>query len=748
MAARGRCQAATPGDRTGGEENMSNPNLWAITSLGILACALAAPAAADTASPSDALKEVVVTARKVRENAQDVPISIVTFSASQLTAMNADDLSSLGNSIPNVTIGTSSEARDQNIVIRGISTVTRSIGEETGVAVYLDGVYTGRIETYDQELADIDQVEVLRGPQGTLFGRNTTEGAILLNTVQPGNQTTGDATLDFGNFGLLESNGYVSGPIKQDLLYAKISWFGATDDGYATNVYNGGKAGNRNDFGGRFELRATPNENLDITLSLDATGHHDKPYLMQITSGAFGETLRPFTFDDVYPPKERTANGGAALTVNYRLPGGQTLTSISSWRDSDWTQFTDETYNGQDLAFSNYTEHTDYGSQELRIASPAGERLDYVAGLYYSYQYSTTHTPVSIGNGLATIFGIPDGLESFDLRADVRTNAYAGFANLTYHLTRHWTLTAGGRYTWETEHLNYQQFDPDSLGFVPNIGPLSRDYSDGAFTPTASIVYRFKSHWNAYATYSSGYKSGGFNVDTLSTANHIGFGPEHVKNYELGTKGEFLDSRLRTDFDVFHMDYYDLQVTQYDPASFSNYIGNAASAKINGIELDAVALVMPHWTVSADAGVLDTKFNKFIDQYGNDLAGERLTFAPKFSGSLRTQYTVPVTAKVAAYVNGQFDYRSAAFSQYNDIKTTPSDLLPAYGLLDAAVGLAFDDSRLRVQLYCQNLTNKLYQINKTTQLPLLSFLPPYDYEETTTTYGMPRTYGLSLTASF
>jgi iron complex outermembrane receptor protein len=728
-------------------KSTSQPNRVAA----LLAVAVILPAAADAAdavAPSDALGEIVVTARKREENVRDVPLSVVTFSASELAARNADDLSSLGNSIPNVTIGTTSESKDQNIVIRGISTVTRSIGQETGVAVYLDGVYTGRIETYNQELADIDQVEVLRGPQGTIFGKNTTEGAINITTVKPGDTPTGSATLDFGNFGLVEGSGFVSGPIKEGLLFGKIALYGATDDGYAVNVFNGAKVGDRNDGGGRFQLRATPNEDLDITLSGDFTNHHNHPYTFEVTNGTYGNIPGPFTLDEAYPNTERTANGGFALNVEDRLAGGYTLTSISSWRESDWTDHSDETWNGQYLAYSDYTEHSDYGSQELRIASPAKARLEYVAGLYYSYQYSTTHTPVSIGDGLAAIFGIPDGFESFDLRSNVKTGGYAAFANASYHFNSSWTLTAGGRYTWEKKHLDYQQFDPDSLGFVPNIGPLSRDYSQGAFTPTASIVYGITDHVNVYATFASGYKSGGFNVDTLSSADHIGFSPEHVNNYELGTKGEFLNGRLQVDLDVFHMDYNDLQVTQYDPASFSNYIGNAASAKINGLEFDAVARVTPAWTVSGNIGLLDTKFDKFIDQYGNSLAGERLTFAPKFSAALATQYSVPVTTDVAAYVNGEYTYRSAVYSQYNDVKTTPSDILGAYGLLNGSIGLSFDQAKWKVELYARNLTNKLYEINKTTQLPLLSFLPPYDYEETTTTYGMPRTYGISFKTHF
>jgi iron complex outermembrane receptor protein len=196
------------------------------------------------------------------------------------------------------------------------------------------------------------------------------------------------------------------------------------------------------------------------------------------------------------------------------------------------------------------------------------------------------------------------------------------------------------------------------------------------------------------------------------------------------------------------MDYNDLQVTQYDPASFSNFIGNAGKAKINGLEFDSRVRLTPAWTVSAAVGLLDTKFDEFIDQYGNSLAGERLTFAPKFSGSLATQYSVPITAYVSAYLNAEYNYRSAVFSQYNDIQFTPANILNAYGLLNASIGLSFDQGRWKVEAYSKNLTNKLYEINQTTQRPLLSFLPPYAYDETTTTYGMPRTFGIALKARF
>jgi iron complex outermembrane receptor protein len=720
----------------------SQPRWVAGLLVSSLAVPVAAPAADSDTGPA-VLEEVVVSARKREENARDVPISFVSMSSRDIEDQGATDLKSLTNSVPNVIIGTSDQDRRQNIVIRGISTVARSIGQETGVAVYLDGVYTGRTETYNQQLADIDRVEFLRGPQGTLFGKNTTAGAISLTTIKPGDQPAGSLSAEFGNFGRIESDGYVSGPLVEGLLYGKVSGFGATSDGYATNAFDGSKAGDQNYGGGRIQLRATPNADLDMTLSADLTRRHNRPYRFEVTTGTFGNIPGPFSFDEAYPSTERTGNSGVALNVDYKLPAGHTLTSITSWRKSDWTDHSDETWNGQHLAFSDYTEHSTYGSQELRIASPFGGPIDYVAGLYYSYQKSSTHTPVSVGDDLAAIFGIPQGWESFDLKSDVTTNGYAAFGNASYHINTSWTLTAGVRYTDEQKHLNFDQRDPNGLGFVPNIGPLSRDYSKSAVTPTASIVYAISPKQNVYATFSSGYKSGGFNVDTLSNANRLSFNPEHVNNYEIGTKGEFLDGRLQADADVFHMDYKDLQVTQYDPASFANFIGNAATARIDGVELDTSALVTKGWSVTARLGYLHTRFTQFIDQYGDNLRGNELTFAPKFSGTLSTEYTLPLTGAVYAFARTEYSYRS---SSHADVTNLPEDQLNSFGLLNARLGVSLNHGKWTVEIFGNNLTDRLYAINRTTQLPLLSFLPPYNYEETTTTYGLPRMYGIRLTA--
>jgi iron complex outermembrane receptor protein len=711
------------------------------------ACALVLGSAAHAEGDAvavETLEEIVVSARMRDEDLRDVPISIVAISANDLAQRGATELRNLGDVVPNVIVGTGNQERRTNLVIRGISTEARSIGQETGVGVYLDGVYTGRAETYNQRLPDIAQVEFLRGPQGTIFGKNTIAGAISLTTLKPSDEVTGSLSLDGGNYGHAEAIGFLSGPLKEGLLFGKIAAYGLTEDGYAKNMFDGSRAGRKLQDGVRIQLRATPSDQLEVSLSADVNRIDGEPYRAEVTRGTFGNEPGPYTFDEAYKSWEHIDYSGAALTVNYLLDSGHSLTSITAFRKSKWDTLGDETWNGFKHAWAEYEQSSDYASQELRLASPSGEKLEYVVGLYYSNQKSDTHTPVFIGDGLADILGIPYGWKSFDQRADVTTDGYAAFANATYHFAERWAATLGGRYTYEQKDLNFQQFDPNGLGFVPGIGPLSDDYSGGEFTPTASLMYSLNSSWNFYATYSSGYKSGGFNVDVLSTANNISFDAERVDNFEVGAKAALFDGRAQANVAVFYMDYKDLQVTQYDAATFANYIGNAASASVTGIEFDLVAQPTPHLNITAGLGLLDASFDRFIDQYGVDLKGNDLPFAPSLSASLATQYSWPINSAIGAFVRLEGTYRDRT---YPDVQNDPRNQLESYTLLNARAGLRLGDA-WTLEVYARNLTDELYSVNRTTQRPLLSFLPPFAYDETTTTFGAPRTYGVKLTTRF
>lgn len=715
-----------------------------------LGCILSyvAPARADTAGDvavAGELEEVIVSARKRDESLRDVPISIVAISGDALARQGATELRDLGDAVPNVIVGTGNQERRTNLVIRGISTEARSIGQETGVGVYLDGVYTGRAETYNQRLPDIAQVEFLRGPQGTIFGKNTIAGAINLTTIKPDDVMRGSLSLDGGNYGHAEAIGFLSGPLKEGLLFGKIAAYGLTEDGYARNVADGRRVGSKLQDGVRVQLRATPSDNLEVSFSADVNRVDGEPYRFEVTRGTFGNQPGAYTLNEAYDTWEHIDYSGAALTVNYSLASGQSLTSITAFRKSQWENHYDETWNGFNHAFAAYEQSSDYTSQELRLASPTGAKLEYVVGIYYSHQKSDTHTPVFIGDGLADILGIPHGWQSFDERADVTTDGYAVFANASYHLTDQWTATLGGRYTDEKKDLNFQQFDPNGLGFVPNIGPLTDDYSEGEFTPTASLVYALNPSWNFYATYSSGYKSGGFNVDVLSTVDNVSFDAEHTDNFELGAKAALFGGRMQFNLAVFRMDYKDLQVTQYDADTFSNYIGNAASASVTGVELDLVAQATRQLSVTAGLGLLDASFDRFIDQYDVDLKNNKLPFAPELSASLAAEYAWPIATSADAFVRIEGAHRAKTFP---DVQNDPRNQLGSYTLLNARAGLRLGEGRWTLEAYVRNLTDERYAVNRTTQRPLLSFLPPFAYDETTSTFGAPRMYGVKLATRF
>ena len=722
----------------------SSAPLVAVLGWGLISVA---HAQSDTAGDVAAgeLEEVVVSARKRDEDLRDVPISIVAISGDALARQGATELRNLGDVVPNVIVGTGNQERRTNLVIRGISTEARSIGQETGVGVYLDGVYTGRAETYNQRLPDIAQVEFLRGPQGTIFGKNTIAGAINLTTLKPSDEIRGSLSLDGGNYGHAEAIGFLSGPLKEGLLFGKIAAYGLTEDGYARNEFNGRRVGSKLHDGVRVQLRATPSDQLEVSFSADVNRVDGEPYRFEVTQGTFGNEPGPYTINEAYNTWEHVDYSGAALTVNYALASGQSLTSITAFRKSEWDTHYDETWNGFNHAFAEYEQSSDYASQELRLASPSGERFEYVVGFYYSHQKSDTHTPVTIGDGLADIFGIPYGWQSFDQSADVTTDGYAAFANASYHVTDQWTATLGGRYTYEEKDLNFQQFDPNGLGFVPNIGPLTDTFNRGEFTPTASLVYALNPSWNLYATYSSGYKSGGFNVDVLSTVDNVSFDSEHTDNFELGAKAILFGGRMQANLAVFYMDYKDLQVTQYDPDTFSNYIGNAASASVTGVELDLVAQPTRHLSMTAGLGWLDATFDRFIDQYGVDLKDNELPFAPEVSASLAAEYAWPIVTSIDAFVRLEGTHRAKT---YPDVQNNPRDRLDSYSLLNARAGLRFGEGRWTLEAYARNLTDERYAVNRTTQRPLLSFLPPFAYDETTTTFGAPRMYGVKLTTRF
>jgi iron complex outermembrane receptor protein len=318
----------------------------------------------------------------------------------------------------------------------------------------------------------------------------------------------------------------------------------------------------------------------------------------------------------------------------------------------------------------------------------------------------------------------------------VDTTTYALFTHGNYHLTDNWTLVAGLRFTHEDKHADFYQ--QGILPFIPDIGPLSEDQADSHWSPMGGVEYQISADSMAYLKVTEGYKSGGFNADNISSAENFEFGPESVWNYELGWKTEFLGRRARLTAALFYMDYQDLQVTQFDQPTSSNYIDNAASATSKGLEVELLALPMEGLQVDAALGLLDATYDEYTDAFGQDLSGNDLVYAPPVTATLGAQYTFPVGGGFDLQMRGEVNYRD---EMQGDPENSAASRIEASTVVNARIGLISE--RWSVTLWSMNVFDDQYVLFQATRPKLV-----LGYSETAVTYAEPRTYGINATYTF
>jgi iron complex outermembrane recepter protein len=722
--------------------NAGSRLLSARIALVLSLAATASPALAQSSTEGALqLEEIIVTAQKRSESLVDVPISMAVFSAEMLGDMGVTNLLALENRIPNVVLDSADWDVSQRVAIRGISSTARTVGQETGFGVYVDGVYMGRAETYNQKLPDIASVEVLRGPQGTIFGKNTIAGAISLNTRRPAEELEGNVTLEAANYGTQRAAGYISGSLIDGLLYGKVSGTLGSSDGYAKNVWDGSKQGKYDVAQTRMQLRATPSQQLEMLLSADYYKREYTPYVLDITYSAVGLGVIPgdYTTDEYIAEKREmgTEYWGASLQIDYSMAGGHEFTSITAYRESGYDPgYQDNARVGLDLFYTLYENQSSYLSQELRLASPADQRLDYVVGAFFSDQESTAVTPFILGSQFEMVTGFPLNGATFLTTPDIDTTTFAVFAHGNYSLDDRWTLSAGIRYTREDKDAYF--FQQGIQPFIPTIGPLTDQANESEWSPTVGIEYQLADDAMVYGRITRGYKSGGFNADNISSAENFTFGPEFVTNYEIGLKSEWWDRRVRLNAAVFYMDYEDLQVTQFDQATSSNYIANAAAATSKGMEIELLALPAEGLQIEAGLGLLDASYDEFIDNFGNDLAGNKLSFAPEVTGSLAAQYSVAVADGWELVLRAEANYRD---DMEGDAANADTSQIEGYTLFNARAGLRV--RHVEFTLWGNNLADERYALRRQTAPKLL-----LGYTESFVSYAPPRAYGVTATYSF
>jgi outer membrane receptor protein involved in Fe transport len=604
---------------------------------------------ASAASKRPVIEEVIVTSQKRAENIRDVPISVSALDGEALKTNNIANMNDLSLYTPNVKFQVTPNSTFINI--RGLGT-GENRGFEQSVGLVIDGVYYGRGDFMLGGTLDMSRIEVLRGPQGTLFGKNTIAGALNIATGQPENEFHGDVDAMTGDFNHQRYRGAITGPLT-DTLSWRLAFQDETRDGYIFNTAVDEFHANLDNQMARAKLLWEPTDNFSATLGFDVNEVSQRGDGYQI-SHVVGDHLEVYQSAD--PEAEADGNNFQASTDDERSGGtreisGQTLnlswdigdynlTAITGLADMDVRQDVDADFSAHRFLFLGYLDTYEQFSQELRLTSPPGD-IEYVAGLYYFRSRFKVNTSIeSYADGapifLGPAFGAPaaaSGILSGPLGGIVGTltgpiiddasrksfdqtaTAWAGFGQATWYVTDRWSLIGGLRYGKETKDVDMKlTFDNTGLLYSQILGEAPYDVQDSRtetdFSPKFSTKFDFNDDINVYATYAEGFKSGGFNAQAPTDEN-IQFEPEEATTYELGSKMRLLDGAMTLNIGLFSTDFNNLQVTIFNGTQF--IVGNAATARTQGFEFDGMWLPFENAMMTFSGGFTDATYVSYPD---------------------------------------------------------------------------------------------------------------------------------------
>lgn len=695
---------------------MTNINRFARTAL-----AAAVMGGAAAANAQNALEEIVVTAQKREQGLQDVPISIQAYTGDQLEDFNLEELQLVAVRTPNMAF--SRAGGEAQIYIRGIGTNIFGVGVDPSVAVHQDGVYFGRTNMALTQLLDIERVEILRGPQGTLYGRNTTGGAINLISRMPSDEPEGYVQALIGNFSRKELTAAYGGPINDQWGF-RIAGRWSDDDGFTDDLDPAGEneIDDQQVKAWRGIVTFDPSDRVRLSLIADRTEFDSgnraiRPLdnlgaaevLGSLPLGDFDETRNNL---DTYFDWDMT---GATFNAEFDLNDAWTLTSISGYRkyESDFLFNTDGTE--IDVTRSNFKYDSEQFSQELRFASSGFDRWNFIGGLYYLHENKSGALGLVRAGGRPFFATVPGSTGSFIIPEDNDLDAYAIFGQATFDVTDQLALTFGLRYSKEEkEDLTSVGAVFDLLGLESPQEPLvfgtrqtEDDWSD--VTPEIGLEYQLNDDVLLYGKIAQGFKSGGFNAFDTNPS----FDEEEITSFEVGFKSDLADGTVRLNGALFTYDYQDLQVSTF--INGLTLTTNAAEATVNGgeLELQWVPAGAPNLQISGGLSVLDAEYDEFVDRQGNnpdgtprvlDLTGNTLPNAPDFKFNLGVEYDIELGNGQLLTLNGQISHQDDVFfTQFNE----PVVGQDSFTLVDGRVAYQVNEN-LEVALFGRNLTDEEY----------------------------------------
>lgn len=725
--------------------------------LAISSCGALAPFSVAQQSEGFALEEVIVTAQKRSENLTEVPISITSFKAESIKQTGIQQLKDVADYIPNLSISSGTDFTS-SVSIRGVGANSRNIGFDTRVGVYLDGVYLGQSPALNQELLDLARIEVLRGPQGTLFGKNTVAGAINLVSEKPSDEFSGSIGIKVGNYSSKQLSASLNLPISEKLL-SKFAFSKQKRDGLVRNLHTGNDVNEQDATSYRAQFLYIGDSGFAANVALDGMSTDRLSYTGDTVTNTFGSRLdteapKQNEISMTVDPTEERDIKGAALTLDWDLANDFAIRSISAYRDTEIEYSNDTDYAVIDLVQIEYADSYKQLSQEFQLISPDAGSLKYIAGLYL-YQQKGESLRRANTSALAGLFFGTDQSRPTTTDGAVDTESYALFVNGSYQINEQFKLGLGFRLSEESKEVDWSIDGSGSGAFGIASGLVVDKRTDRHFSPTINLNYAFGEEMNAYVKYSSGYKSGGFNLDFVSAgdlAAGIEFDKETVESYEIGLKGTAWDGRLSFSLAAFQSNYDDYQVNQFidlGAGRTSISIRNAAEVETKGMEAEFTVLATEQLKFFASVGFLDGKFASYPGggANGTDVSGNTLPGISDVSASLGLQYYRPVPALGAELlIRLDYSYRDEFFNDANN--TTSTTLasgdtvqfgwVDSYELVNLRIGLESEAGTWNVALWGRNLTDESYLTN--TSRDFLGTLRHFS--------GTPRTFGVDIEYQF
>jgi len=660
------------------------------------------------------LDTVIVTAQKVEESAQDVPISIDVIDSNTLEKTRVTTLRDLLELSSGLSISTTGNGFATFTYIRGAGSSVFSDDSDPSVAYFVDEVYVAGQSGLQPDLLDVERIEVLKGPQGTLFGRNASAGAISIIQKRPSETFEAWAAADIGSSELFAARGGFSGPLTSDGAWRyRVAGSHRQRNGFADTPFDR-DPGAIETFAGRAALEYD-GENLNALFTGDFfTSDNAQTHLflsslffdpslcsiIEVTAcatlpvrgedffGTFTPNLEGFQTQDTYSLTSR---------IEWTLPFA-TLTSITGYRNSEFNRVQDQdTTEFDSFVFNNFVTNKSF-SQELRLSS-VGERFRWVAGLYYFDSNAIRNDRFDVG----PVFPVPflRGM-SPDWNQDIDVTSYAVFGQATYEATDKLSLTVGGRYTRDEKTSNRRD---RPFGF-PVYYTLSLSPEFEAFDPMAAIDYKASENVLLYASFRQGFKSGGFQSlpSSLAVAQVV-FDPEKVKSYELGIKSQWLDNRLLVNAALFSVDITNQQLLRI-PDFTATLTDNAGQSESNGIDITISALVSDRLRFDWNSTFQKARFVDYVSGV-DDFSGNNQLRSPDVTTSLVGEYTHPIRGAGDLVFRGEHSYRSDIF--FDPLNTTRAgSFQPSYSLVNARITFVPDNGNWDFSLWGKNLTDEQY----------------------------------------